>query len=628
MADYDDIIQDDQVIEDTPERKALETVKRDFTEAQEYLKKFHQQGVDRYEHYIAPGKETNTAKDKSFPVPFTTEQVDTLTADMIEKLFYKDEPCSMHGRNDQDKADADVKRQFFSYQDEVDEIEDKMRQAIINAAIYKIAPAVINYKEETKTITEMRPTALRDETGQVVFGIDGQTPVMIDVPTPVNIYTYQGASVELVDPIDFFWTKEKRALYDEFPLIVRSRCTLEWFKSKPYINQDKIPELKAMGRNAEDFDDDLLDTRRNILDYGTNQPSTKQYNYVEWQGYIDLGEGRDLYIIGVVENKFVMRIQKAKDIFDLGHPNIVVGIIGRQFGEVYGLSLVDKFHSVQHGLDSMMGIFFKNLRQTGNNMWAGNSTKMKTKKFENDAGVFIDCLDDPDKVLKRMDQQQISQDVYAGMEMFRKMGQNSSGIQDIAEGVVQEGVETLGEANIIAGQSAIRSKGGYLRCFEASFVKPSYKIRNHVNMKFCTDPGYLFAVLEEGIMNWKQISPQQIRTEVDFICEASNRENQRAIVTQQVLQALNLTIKMAEILGPIPLVKLLEKLYEEGFGWKRDTIEELLPLEAIQAQIMMNEMEKQQQMVGESMKSMPQPVTEGQAKKSAEKKNETQVGRM
>ena len=164
--------------------------------------------------------------------------------------------------------------------------------------------------------------------------------------------------------------------------------------------------------------------------------------------------------------------------------------------------------------------------------------------------------------------------------------------------------------------------------FEKTFIEPLWKMRNHINGKFVDDVPYLYSVIEDGMMNWRKLEPTQVRSEVDFVCEASVRENQKAVITQQILQALNLTLKMSDILGPIPLIKLLERLFEEGFGWKKSTIKELLPIEAIAQQLMQRNMEKQQEMQSENPNSMPQPTSESDAQASAAGRNDTQIGEM
>lgn len=617
------------------DEKAIKQVKKDFDRAEKYLRTFHRRCIDAYAHYIAPGMDSNPDKDKYFPVPFITEQVDTFVAESMEKIWHKDEPCAMFGRNKSDKSDADAKREFMKYQDDVDGLHPKTRQALLHASICRIAPAVVNYKEKFDTVTELQDVPVLDSLGNQILGVDGQTPMMTQQFVEVRNYTYQGATVELIDPIDFFWTPEKRDIYDDQPFMIRTKRSMEWFKSKPYIIQDNLKKLTDEDSTVavdSEIQEDLLDTRRTTLGMGKQEIGyDKMYDYVEWHGYIDLdGQGKSLWIIGTTDKDILVRREKASDIFDLGHPNIVVGVIGQEFGEIFGLSLVDKIHSSAHAQDSLMGMLFKNLRQVVNNMWIGDSSKMRTKKLVNDAGVFIDVMAGAniDGVLKRVEPAVISRDLYDGLSLFRKMGQNASGISDIAAGVAQQGVETLGEANILAGQAATRTKGGYLKSFEKSFIEPLWQMRNKINNRFCTDVGYMYSVLEDNFMDWRTLEPHQIKAEVDFVCEASARDIERSVVTQQILQAVNMNIKMIDVLGPEPLVLLLKKLYEEGFGWKKSDIDALLPQQAIAEQKQVMEQQRQTEMTGENPARMPQPLNASDAMKSASTANQPQVGRV
>ena len=139
----------------------------------------------------------------------------------------------MYGRNDTDSKDADAKRAFMAYQDDVDDSHSKIRQAILNCCICKIAPAVVNYKEEYKIVEEVHETPiLNPMTGFPVLLPDGITPALFPETVQVKKYSYQGATTALIDPIDFFFTKEKREVYDEHPMMIKQKASIEWFKDK------------------------------------------------------------------------------------------------------------------------------------------------------------------------------------------------------------------------------------------------------------------------------------------------------------------------------------------------------------------------------------------------------------
>jgi hypothetical protein len=147
-----------------------------------------------------------------------------------------------------------------------------------------------------------------------------------------EVVVYQGATVELVDPIDFFIGPEKRELYDEYPIMIRSRHSLEWFKSKNYfVNLEKLnldedtPDILSKEQR------DLLDERRGVLLESKDSVQRKgQLEYVEWFGRGDLDStGQHWWLVGAIEGKLIARMENIDEVYALGHPPIVVGVIDK-----------------------------------------------------------------------------------------------------------------------------------------------------------------------------------------------------------------------------------------------------------------------------------------------------------
>ncbi len=628
MAD-EQMEQPEIAIADTVESKAVALVNADFKRAKKYLQTWHEDCNERYKHYRAAGLAKNILKDSQFPTPFTTEQVDTLRADIMDKVWYKGQPCSIYGAEDTDQADAEAKAAFMKYQDEADNLFDILDQGVMSGALYGPIPAVVNYKEEYETRMVPVDVPVTDEAGKELFDLDGQTPLIQQQMQFQQVPVYQGATVELVDVIDFFFTPEKRDFNDEHPVMIRNRRTKKWFKDQSYIIHKNIAKLdeEIQGGHTDEDSPDLLKERREIMGYITDDDKKPKgiYEYVEWHGWADLDGEVKLWILGVADGRVLMRMDDAEEIFHLGKPNIVVGYIGKDAGEPRGESLLDKFHSIQHAMDSMMGLWIKAMRQTVNPMWKVWTDKLKTKVIVNDSGQTIECHDNPDNVVQRCEQEQVSKDIYMGLEMLRTMGMNASRINDIAKGQVQQGVETLGEASILASNTALGLKR-YLRTFEKTFIEPLWKMRNRINMNFVTDAGYVYQVIGEKAIDWRVIEPHKVRANVDFVCESSTRENQKAVRSQQILQAINLELQAASILGPVPIISLFKKYFEEGLDFNQQEIQELLPMELIIQNLMMQQQMAQQQAMGKNPGSMPQPTTEGDAQQSAQQQFTPDVG--
>ena len=69
-------------------------------------------------------------------------------------------------------------------------------------------------------------------------------------------------------------------------------------------------------------------------------------------------------------------------------------------------------------------------------------------------------------------------------------------------------------------------------------------------------------------------------------------------------------------------------MYEEGFGWKKSDIDELLPAQAIEEQKRVMQQKQQAEITAENPGRMPQPLNASDAMKSASTANQPEVGRI
>ncbi|MHC4622001.1 MAG: hypothetical protein ACYTEQ_30035, partial [Planctomycetota bacterium] len=131
------------------------------------------------------------------------------------------------------------------------------------------------------------------------------------------------------------------------------------------------------------------------------------------------------------------------------------------------------------------------------------------------------------------------------------------------------------ESQIAAAQAQV-GMTSYLRSFEQSLIIPLYEMRNQINMQMLDAP-YVYGIIGQGAIDWRQAEPAQIRANVDFICEGSERETNRIVITQQILQLAKVA-PLAERMGiPVRYDKLFEGLCEQGFSWSKDKIQDIFP---------------------------------------------------
>jgi len=652
------------------QQKAVEKVLKDFERSEEFLRPFHTECLERYEHYRSSQLSTNIhsrEKNNRFPVPFTTEQVNSLVKRVREKLFYKNRPCSIYGREKTDEREAVAKREMFDYQDSEDEIESKNAKGVLNAAIYGICPAQIVFKKEFDETVVNEEQPIMDDMGQPALNLDG-TPITVSVPKIVEYPTYLGASLELIDVFDFFFTPEKETVEDREPFIIRSRRRPSYFNETYFFNRDKVKKTSEQGGDTSSQNDNLRERRRLAGLEVDKKYFSDHCIYLEWQGYYDPADEVDdsngekypagFYVIGVVtgtqyEDTLVRFDYKP---FPLKGTNIIVGSLIEEFGELIGQRFVDNFHGIQHALDSVMGLWFSNLRQLVKRPKVVNSDAIKDPAQINtsvDETIEVEDRDDVTKAVFYPDVPSLSPDLYNGLSMLRTMGQSVSGIKDQSEGIAQTGVETLGEAEILAMETKI-GINDYIRTWERTFVRPLYKKRNSINSYYLTNE-YVISVIGERGLEWRTMTPAQIRADVDFICEASTRETQRGIIAQQIIQTLQPLMNLMTLYANMgyppnlwPRVDLLlAELYDQ-WTWQQDKIDKILPsttmddqqemalAQLLQEMAMMKMMSGQEATMGSQggdskqpdSARTPQPRTEAEANRSANDRNDTHVGRM
>ena len=168
-----------------------------------------------------------------------------------------------------------------------------------------------------------------------------------------------------------------------------------------------------------------------------------------------------------------------------------------------------------------------------------------------------------------------------------------------------------------------------------------YEIRNHINATFI-DQTYAYRVVGEKAKAWRKIEPSSVRAAVDFICESSARETNRAIIVQQMLQFIQIAPLAFQAGQIVRFDKMMAELGRTGFNISEDKIQDWFPFIRLEeeAGINIDELLLQNALAGMAMGGMvppggpgggggnlPQPTSEEDAVVANNKRNETQVGR-
>ena len=646
--------------------KMVETVVSDFEASKRYLQRFHDKCAEMDGLYHNAQKYESLKKDSLFPMPLMQEAVDQLTADIRDKLFYSNRPATVVPLSDADQGDADAKQAMIAYQDYKDGIFEKMGLFIKDASLKRCCVSQVDYCEETiPRWVEVDVTAPAvDEFGQPMVDPASGMPMVDELGQPAQVPTgekkwqkidqiiFKGAKVKRVDPRNLFFSQDKQAVEDEWPIMVRSKESLHHFMSKPYyINQAELIQAQKEGVTnkgvSADIENRLLDPDKNEYD------SKKEFEYIEWQGMVNqielfthLGYPEDQIatikpyarchaIIGVVNQKTMVRCEY--DPVQIGRPNIIIGVMNAEGESLFGNGLATKIEAIVKGSEVLLGILLENFKQSVNAMWVINKNAIiDGKTYINKAGTMFETLGNPKDVIQRVEQPAVAKDIYLLLDMFKQMSQDASGQQEITKGQGDPAAATFGEANIVAQTASLRMRD-YLKTFEVTFIQPLYQMRNQIDANFI-DTEYAYSVIGESGLEWVQIDPAQIRAGVDFICEASTRETNRAVLVQQILQLIQLAPVAMQMGQPIRIDKMIQQLCETGFSWSRQKTEEILPLLKVERQglVDIDAMLVQNAMLGMAMQTVqgvmgvtgqvPQGKSETDTNQSLQKRGQPQVG--
>lgn len=588
------------------EDKLKSQILEDYGSAKQYLSSYHKWCIAMDSVYHNAKDFDQLAASFQFPMPIIQKNVDQLGADMSDKLWYSNRPASIIPEPDADPADCDAKQEMLDYQDREDQIYTKISLAIRSACLKDIAVAQVDYKETTRKVWGVVEEPVIDPmTGQPQVAVDPSTGMSQAVTQQkykiVEVPDYRGAVVKRIDPINLFFTRDKSDYGDGFPVIVRSFETKDYFSTEPYFfNQDKIEGAESGSRPASDTvsPDEKLTAQG--MDGGSTV-SKKTHEYLEWQGFVDKTElltfngagpeelaqvtpGEKCWaIVGIVDGTVIVRADC--DPLQLGKENVIIGCIAPEDEGIRGIGLARLIQAVQKASDQMTGYLLENLKQTVNCGWAVDENRLVKEPSGgtikvNKAGFILRVTGDPNTALMRIQQQEVSEDIWKVIQWQETLAQDAGGLRDALTGEIDPRANTLGQSQLATGAASLRVRN-YLKTFEDTFVRPLYELRNWINSTFI-DTDYAFYKLGPSGMVWQQISPTQIKAGVRFICESSTRETNKAVLIQQMLQVAPL-LPLAQQSGiPVRIDKFFEKLMKSGFAWSDEDVKALLPTLALE----------------------------------------------
>lgn len=597
------------------EETLLQKIKEDYANAKQFLGEFHRWCLQMSGVYHNAKDFDRLQTEFKFPMPLTQKIIDQCVADMLDKLFYSGRPASAVPKDGTAPDDVDAKQAMLDYQDKEDKIYTKAGQWLRSVGLTGICMAQVDYVEKMRREWVQAPVYRADlgvdsATGQPVQDVDpvtGQPKTQWEI---ADIPAYRGALTKRLNVEDVFFTSDKTEIGDGFPIMVRSIVDDRFFKSEPfYFNTDQII-TREKSPTTPGSDGVTRDEKLAMQGFQSGSSIGKRtHEYVEWQGFVNKLEvyqyliSRGLYettdlamlsqidpnedvwvIAGMTDGQTLNRCDP--DPLRLGRENIVVGTICAEDEGMIGIGLARLVQAIQRGSDGLTGYLVENFKQIVNAGWVINKNSIVAEKGAepkvNKAGFILWTNGDVDKAARRVEMANVAPDIWEFLQFLDILAQDASGLNDPLQGKTDTRSNTLGQTQLAIGIGSLRLRN-YLKTFEDTFIRPLYELRDWVNSTFI-DGDYAYYVLGEAGLTWQQIQPGQIKAGIDFICESSTRETNKAVQVQQLIQFTELA-PLAQAAGiPVRIDKLMESLAKDGFGWSDERIREVLPTIAMEEQ--------------------------------------------
>lgn len=611
----------DQELDQIPdfEDMMLRRVQRDVAEAIDFTRPLREEYLDSFALYNRGNDYSQLREEEIYPTDFYSQLVNTFTSSMMRPLWAKDEPCKLIPGPNTSSEEVEVKQQLHDFQNREDGLKETHRIGIQDISLHGIGIVKTDYIEETETIwgteevldtqtmQEIDPQTqevIREFEQPIVDPLTGEEQTKL-VSVPIESVLYKGPRSERIDPQNFFFGIDKRR-GDSNPVMIRSFVDRDFFNTKRFgkflfINRDRLSELNPSQPERHDQDSHELWRKREILGMrDTSSISRNEFVYFEWQGLVDKKKlfsylqrrGGPRFELDPRTNQFVdvispdlvkkgetvmcvcgmtnAQIINRLDKFFLDHSNIVAGIMSPIDNEMVGDSIGRQAKPGGMRMDALGGIMFKSLRIAVNrghgiNVEAVVGGEAGVPDVNQDAWV-LKCTENPNQVHKIIDQPSVARDVYQAQAIVERWTRDRTNVSEVTSGKADPNAETLGENILVAQETSVRSDDP-LEMIEDKFIIPIARIRDEINMLFLTDEKYRMEIIgEEGERNWVSLTPDQIRAHTRFMCESSGREENKAVITQQLLQA-NQTAPNALAAGQsVRLDRMMFKLFTDGFG--------------------------------------------------------------
>jgi len=606
----------------------------DFSKFRDALYRKHEKFAKYYEYYYNARQLNKPRGQANVPVPLAAEAVDTIHADVMDKLFSTEGLLiDTMGREVMDENQASAIRDMIRYQCYEDNIRRKFMDSVKDCLICGSSVWKVAYTERYENLPVTKPI-MNPFTGQ---------PIDYEI-TEEEVEVYKGPTYIPVDIFDFFPHPEMKHIDDDLPVIHRFFATKEHLEAMERQGlYENVKYVKFNEESTNETEDDQNKQRRRRLAGVDDSTSGKDVvECYEWQGPFDIdGDGsKENCVLVVTKDGVVLRAEEMP-YYDRKKTYCMMRIFNIP-NELWGIGVVEKQQPMIEGANILMNVILDMFTMNVNSPVLVKDGFIDDDELVARQGQIMHV--DPDllspgepisTVFERIIPGNIAPDAYNLLEMFKTDGKNVTTVTDTKAGHVPSSKQTATAVQTAFTQASVRFKA-LLSMIEDSGLIPMCDKMQKINQQFIDQP-YAYRIIGHKSQYWRQISPSEISTRVNFISLGSTRETDRAMNIQQLMQAINifggnpmlqgalplLAIKLAEEFK-LPNIELIKQVLQ--YEQQRSQVIQAMQMQVAQAQAQQGMMPQIPQEPVGIQREIPEPTNQQDLLDSMMAKNRTQVG--
>lgn len=524
---------------------------------------------DFYKQYHSiPGKKYSKYAKANIFVPETFRAIEALTSDIYQLLFSEDPFFILQNRQSIDELNQVKITTLTNTQLEDICFKRRMISAIRYILIY--GTIIIRYFWDSKT------------TKQIISKVDKISGNYDRADIEQNVIIKDTPEFEVVNLLDMTIDPSVSNVQDAEWIILRKRLSLaelkRWAKAEYIENVTEIENIT--NKDRKDSIDDLKNARLEALGFAPSEKRKKSFVILEYWGkglkqhiypeLVDTDEGKEeIEVHYIVCEKVVLR--KKENVYnDKKKPFVSCSLF--EDGTIFSENICSISESSQQELNTTHSQMLDHRTFTLFHMWLkGQKSGAKRGDFKIELNKVIDC-EDVNQIKEIVPNPGAMTTAIQAENTTRDDIRNATAATSIQQGIRSAGTLTATEASSLLSQGSARVRMMAISIAE-QLLKPLLQAFYQLNKQYLDDP--VFLSIEKPLKKNITIEPSELNSEYTFTPKVMTDAVNQITIRENLLRMLETSSKLAGVVPPESIYKLMRKIYE--FFKFKDT-DEIFPL--------------------------------------------------